>query len=257
DELHSFFDPSVQTIIRAIDAQKKATGSKKISTFCLVGGFAASDYLFSKLKEHLEAEGLHLFRPDEHTGKAVAEGAVSFHIDHYVSARVAKVTYGVEGAAPYNERNWSHKRRETEAYVHLSGELYIPHVFCPIILKGTQVSETRQFEESFRASSKKKKESRWAEYEILCYRGDDVPEFVDEPGRPFATLCKVSADVSGAPTVIRKGPFGPYHERQHSIVMSLGLTELKAHVTWSAQGIKKQGPASVVYDDDFAVTVAD
>ncbi|KAI0315431.1 hypothetical protein OF83DRAFT_1173828 [Amylostereum chailletii] len=257
-ELCSFFDPSVAEIIRSIDDQIKATVSKKVTTFCLVGGFAASEYIFQKLKEHLDTNGLCLFRPEEHTGKSVAEGAVSFHIDNYVSARV-EVTYGVEGAEKYDEAKTSHKQRENDAYPDYDGELYIRGAFIPIILKGSQVPANEEFEQELIQSYSKKKGIARITSEIICYRGDDVPEFTDEPGKTFSTLCTISADISSAPMLQIKGPIGTYHERHYSIVMSLGLTELKAHVAWKVNGIKQTGPASVVYDDDFdlVVTVAD
>lgn len=40
--------------------------------------------------------------------KAVAEGAVAYHLHHYVSARIAKICYGLEGVRTYDERNADH-----------------------------------------------------------------------------------------------------------------------------------------------------
>jgi hypothetical protein len=49
--------------------------------------------------------------------KAVAEGAVSFHIDHFVNARVAKYSYGTDAAILFNPFNEEHVRR-----LHLSNK---------------------------------------------------------------------------------------------------------------------------------------
>ncbi|KAI0318147.1 hypothetical protein OF83DRAFT_1171359 [Amylostereum chailletii] len=282
-QLCSFFDPSVDDIIKAIEAQKTAAGSEKISvrlsvtspslsellargwqTFCLVGGFAASEYLFSRLKDHVEEKGSNLFRPDEHTGKAVAEGAVSFYLDHYVSTRVAKLTYGTEGAIAYDPTKLSHLLRTDDAYTDLDGERYLPCAFYPIITKGTRVSVTTEFEEEFIKSSKKKGDLDHMRKEILCYRGDDVPEFIDESGmflpattEVLSTLCSITGVLSNVPTAVQHGPFGKYYNREYSVIITLGLTELKAYAGWTVKKKKKRGPASVMYDDDFAVTVAD
>lgn len=40
--------------------------------------------------------------------KAVAEGAVSFHVDHFVKARVAKYSYGTDAAVLLNPFNEEH-----------------------------------------------------------------------------------------------------------------------------------------------------
>ncbi|VDC07521.1 unnamed protein product [Peniophora sp. CBMAI 1063] len=69
----------------------------------LVGGFAASKYLYSKFMLYSDTAGLNLFRPNTHANKSVTEGVVSFHLDHYVSARVAKVTYGSRCAHVYDK----------------------------------------------------------------------------------------------------------------------------------------------------------
>jgi hypothetical protein len=65
----------------------------------LVGGFAASPWLFAQLTERLAALGVTVSRPDTQTSKAVADGAVGFYCDHHVSARMAKFMYGVEVGA--------------------------------------------------------------------------------------------------------------------------------------------------------------
>ncbi|KAJ7652892.1 hypothetical protein B0H17DRAFT_1214867 [Mycena rosella] len=90
-----FFRPSLDAIVLAILNQCSSALS------VLVGGFAASEWLYSELKERMNARGLELSRPDSHINKAVADGAVSFYLDHFVSARISKHTDGVECSIIY------------------------------------------------------------------------------------------------------------------------------------------------------------
>jgi hypothetical protein len=73
----------------------------------LVGGFAASDWLFTKLYELLTPLGVNIVRPENHVwvflkikttlpfkkkffrNKAVSDGAISSYLDHFVRTRVS------------------------------------------------------------------------------------------------------------------------------------------------------------------------
>jgi len=117
----------------------------------LVGGFAASNYLFSKLQASLQTLGLNLSRPDRHQyvsikfqnlsssqssrNKAVSEGAVSFHLNHLVSVRVAKWTYGTRVAVNFNESNPEHQQRINSIDADPSGTLAVPNYWSSILRK--------------------------------------------------------------------------------------------------------------------------
>lgn len=76
------FEPSAEAIIEAIEEQRDAA-IKNISvrfpslymlhlpneaqTVFLVGGFAASEWLFARLRNHLGSLDLNFSRPDSHT----------------------------------------------------------------------------------------------------------------------------------------------------------------------------------------------
>ncbi|TEB37947.1 hypothetical protein FA13DRAFT_1751822 [Coprinellus micaceus] len=77
EKVGSFFQPSVNCIIASVKGMVGA--SKKTYSgwsIFLVGGFGASDYL------GLRRIGLNVLRPDTHVNKAVADGAISFYLDH-------------------------------------------------------------------------------------------------------------------------------------------------------------------------------
>lgn len=80
--LADFFEPSIQCIFDAVRDQRRAAAQEvsvslkvvnsplrlmiEIQTVFLVGGFAASDYLFMQLQERLREHGFSVHRPDAH-----------------------------------------------------------------------------------------------------------------------------------------------------------------------------------------------
>lgn len=67
--------------------------------------------------------------------KAVAEGALWYHLDHFVSARRAKYVYGTRCDNRYCASMQDHVARRHKAYTHVDGELYVPDAFSRIIPK--------------------------------------------------------------------------------------------------------------------------
>ena len=67
--------------------------------------------------------------------KAVADGAISYHIDHLVSSRVAKLTYGTDCSVPYNPSDGEHRARQKNIYRGPSGQLALPNAFASILTK--------------------------------------------------------------------------------------------------------------------------
>ena len=108
----------------------------------LVGGFAASDWLFSKVQEKLLPYDMNITRPEHHVSvaasleihlvlnslfrnKAVSDGALSFYHDHFVRTRVSKFTYGTFCGPLFDLTNRDHQRRAHMAYTAASGHLRI------------------------------------------------------------------------------------------------------------------------------------
>lgn len=67
--------------------------------------------------------------------KAVADGAISYHIDHLVSSRVAKLTYGTECSVPFNPSDSEHRARQKSIYRGPSGQLALPNAFASILTR--------------------------------------------------------------------------------------------------------------------------
>ncbi|OCH89888.1 hypothetical protein OBBRIDRAFT_835494 [Obba rivulosa] len=248
DVVASFFEPSISAIRDAIYRQTTSI-TRRVSRIFLVGGFAASPWLYMRLKEYGETLNLEVSRPDTHTNKAVAEGAVAFYIDHLVSARVARFTCGVKCNVRFNAEDPEHISRAGKAYVGYDGDKRVPASFDVILKKGTRVSEEQEFSSSFFRTSLEL--FREVTVNIRCYRGPaETPRWMDTEPYRFETLCIVRADVSDIRMSPRSGPNGSYYRFSYDVVLLFGLTELKAQLRWMDEGKEKRCPATIVFDDD-------
>ncbi|KAH7912713.1 hypothetical protein BJ138DRAFT_1228277 [Hygrophoropsis aurantiaca] len=250
-DVATLFEPSVKAIIDAVEIQRQ-TASKEIRIVFLVGGFAASNWLFAKLQAHMQTIGVEFCRPDSHTSKAVADGAIAFYLDHRVNARVSKFTYGTRCAIEYEEKDTQHKLRAHTIIPRPSGRRVIPNAFSSILTKGTKISESKEFRKDFITEGAQKSTCDSIATEIVCYRGDDTnPRWADtEPGM-FSTLCTVHADTSQVSKTIgpRKGYGGvQFYRQEFSIILKFGLTELQAQISWMENGKECRGPATVVFE---------
>ncbi|KAG5644306.1 hypothetical protein DXG03_008724 [Asterophora parasitica] len=125
------------------------------------------------------------------SNKAVADGGVSFYIDHFVRDRVAKYCYGIEIHTSYNRWDAEHQSRFSSVYKGPDDIVRIPAAFSIIlpkvvqnahfymkdiplmlqIVQDMQVSETREFRQPYchmRTTSAGLPDV--IEQGILCYR---------------------------------------------------------------------------------------
>ncbi|KAF8333713.1 hypothetical protein F5887DRAFT_1259717 [Amanita rubescens] len=257
-DIAKFFEPAIEKIIKAIEEQtSKATTN--IRAIFMVGGFATSDYLFSKLEDHFGPKGIDILRPDAYLNKAVAEGAIIFTIDPFVSSRVSKYTYGTDYSVTFNPSRPDHLARAHTSYQTSSGEIWVPGVFEAILRKDTKVEEEKEFRASYifylSSSAFNSLSLRTWSDKIICYRSrnDNAPIWIDVDPAHFVNLCKVTADMTKVKNSIKPqySPHGSkYYALEFDIVLLLGLTELKAQIAWIENGVEKRGPVSIVYDPD-------
>ncbi|KAK7472127.1 hypothetical protein VKT23_000249 [Stygiomarasmius scandens] len=254
-DVAKFFEPSINSIMKAIVSLLNEP-TKEVNTAFLVGGFAASDYLFNKLADYLQPTGLQICRPQNHLNKAVADGAVSFYLDHFVTCRIARWHYGVRMNKRYDKRDPEHMEREHTAYINVGGMRSIPDGFDIILPKDTDVAETIEFrgkEYVRRFKDETYYKTHSLVYKILCYRGKiQKPKWTDVDAENFFTLCSVEADASQIPVKPQLHQGQVHYSIGYSIILLFGLTELKAQIAWSENGIEKRGPAQIVYDDDWS-----
>ncbi|KAK0222695.1 hypothetical protein EDD85DRAFT_860782 [Armillaria nabsnona] len=246
-----FFEPSVASIINAIDEQRFTT-DKTVTSVFLVGGFAASDWLFTKLQDYLSPLNITFSRPDSHVNKAVADGAVSFYLDHVVSARVSKCCYGVNASVSYDATKPDHIARRHKAFLHVTGELLLDGQYDTILPKEFQVSEDTEFRRTYTESAKLLSSFNTTELDILCYRGvRKDPRWKDREDDMYSTLCSVTADTRQAAkklVLTRRADGKSYYNFTYDIVILFGRTELKAYICWLEDGVEKRGPARIVYE---------
>ncbi|KAJ7628236.1 hypothetical protein DFH06DRAFT_1226573 [Mycena polygramma] len=244
-----FFKPSLDAIVLAVVHQCK-TSPVFISSALLVGGFAASEWLHPELKRKLSLQGLEVSRPDGHVNKAVADGAVSFYLDSYVSARISKTTYGIECITPYLFTNAEHRTRSKTIYTDAAGNPCVPQSFSCILKKDIRVLATKEFRHSYLIVGSHPSELWDVDIDIMCYEGQDQnPRWTDIDAEKYSILCKVYADTSKAASGLKplQGKIGIYYELKFDVVLAFGLTELKAQISWIENGVEKRGPAEIVY----------
>ncbi|KAJ6458053.1 hypothetical protein C8R47DRAFT_1163706 [Mycena vitilis] len=235
----NFFEPSVSAVAQAImDQCISACDVTSVSAVFLVGGFAASDWLFSELKSRLNQlmkplkMSVDLTRPDAHLNKAVADGAVSFYIDHHVSVRVARFTYGVQISEPYDQKKTEHTTRYKSSFLGSDGQFLVPCKFDPILRKDIQVCEKTEFRSAYDRQSNNRGDLDHFSTELWTYRGRGDPRWMDIDPEHYRLACKIEADTSRLPKYPRQAGKRTYFEFTFEVVLSFGLTELKAEIAW-------------------------
>ncbi|KAF5354269.1 hypothetical protein D9756_006964 [Leucocoprinus leucothites] len=251
-----FFEPSIQAIITSVTEQQQLS-RKHVSTVFLVGGFAASDYLFSQVQERLQPLGFDVHRPDAQLNKAVPDGALVSSLRRTVRNRIAKYSYGVRSTVRYVPTRPEHLKRSDKCVVFMSGELGLSGNFSLLLQKGTQVSEAGEFRKSFFQEAKKKTQlSKQNKTTITVYRGHSSPppEFIDQEPENFREVFKIDADLTQVIDSLQKvtGSSGRrYFRLNYEIVVLFGATEFKAQYAWYENGIEKRGPAEILFDTDI------
>ncbi|KAK0209588.1 hypothetical protein IW262DRAFT_1468852 [Armillaria fumosa] len=119
-EVASFFEPSVLSIIKVIDKQQLASKST-VSVAFLVGGFAASNYLFSKLQEHFKPLNITFSCPNSHVNKATTDDTLSFHLDQAILECISKYNYGIRTFTPYDASVPGHVEQKDKTFMSDDG----------------------------------------------------------------------------------------------------------------------------------------
>jgi len=193
-----FFEPAVVATVNAINSYTKEI-TTPITSIYFVGGFSASPYMKAQITQRLP--GMSINTPDGQTAKAAADGAIHYYIDHYVRARVAKVTYGVGLFDSYDENDPEHQRRK-HLLTYAGGIAGIPYMFKKLIAKGTCVNEETEFREESTAIVNLKKGDTLRISDIVVYRGEgDPPRWMDETKNKddFQTICTLQTDYRDIP----------------------------------------------------------
>ncbi|GJE90679.1 HSP70 family protein [Phanerochaete sordida] len=248
-DVAGFFQASIDGIADAVRQQLKLA-SETVNIAFLVGGFAASPWLYAKLKNVLTSMDMDLSRPDNHTNKAVAEGAVSFFLGHSVTARISRSTYGSTCWFPYDASDPEHVLRHSTKRLKPSGRYSIPDGFSVILEKGIRVGENEELRRHFSLEATEPRTLDHISSEVSCYRGArKSPRWTDIEPECFTTLCTIHADTSRVARQKKQSSNGHYYIQEFDVVLSCGLTEMTAQIAWFENGQEKRGEAKIVYDD--------
>ncbi|KAH9912668.1 uncharacterized protein B0H18DRAFT_1088342 [Fomitopsis serialis] len=250
DEIAELFRPSIEAIQQAIEDQRDRT-KDGITMIMLVGGFASSPFLRSRLQEYARTEGLALFCPETQTSKAVAEGALWFHLDNFVSARIAKHAYGTKASVAFDASLPDHTKRKANTFLSADGRPALAGVFSEII----PLEEEREF--CVPLLRKSHFRLKGIQSTILAYKGlKEIHEWIDEEPAMFSTLCTVHAKVSPESFEQAVGKLGEYFMKDYHVVMLFGLTELKAQLSWNENDYCRS-PVTLVFNEDEVGAVDD
>ncbi|KAL1690533.1 hypothetical protein GGG16DRAFT_125633 [Schizophyllum commune] len=240
EDVASFFDPPIIAIAQGVLAQR-SYAKHTIKTVFLVGGFAASPYLYSRLCETLGPLGIEVCRPESAMNKAVADGGILHTLDHRVTARMARFTYGIDSEAVYDDGIEEHSKRNN---------LALPGCFNTIIAavchgRGTQVTETQEFVSGRFCFTRELADNQTGfQCDIMRYRGehrDDI--FMDTIADRVDILCEIYVEPNAIldRLPIRISPGGIRHYRwSFDVILLFGLTELKAQLRWYENEVEKR-----------------
>ncbi|EJD06533.1 uncharacterized protein FOMMEDRAFT_76543 [Fomitiporia mediterranea MF3/22] len=235
-EVAEQFEPSIQAAVDSIRRQIELSRGV-VKAVWLVGGFAASPWLFTQLQQRLAPLGVTVNRPDSQTSKAVADGAIGFFCDHHVSARMSRYMYGVEYLREIDVNDEEHVTRSGRQLQLPSGPKYLPDAFDCILAKNVRVKESSVFSRKYYTEVTKLSTLSVFEIEIWCYRGGEtIPKWIDRNSDHFGSLCFVRADLSKLSNSAepKKGANGQtYWTVVFSIEIHFGLTEFKARMKWN------------------------
>ena len=79
------------------------------------------------------------------SNKAVAVGAISYHIDRFVKGRISKFAYGIPYSVLFKRSDPEHKKRKNKVYVDELGDKRVPDAFDTMLPKVCRRKVLTQF----------------------------------------------------------------------------------------------------------------
>ncbi|KAJ7074581.1 hypothetical protein C8F01DRAFT_970629, partial [Mycena amicta] len=255
EEMESFFKAPLDDIKQGLDIAFE-NGGKLADKVILVGGLASSPYVFAELVAWGEEHGISVTRPDGPTVKAVANGALAWHLDSSVGSRIAKYHYGILINIPYVESDADHRARASQKYLNYNNVETISGVWSGIVQKNAKVEAAQEFQKPFNTDMRLDTTDFTHSAIVYAYRRLTPPTFMKFPGKQtflpgFDSICTVRGDLrkcfqaTRAQTTrtgvkIKKVAF--------EVCLTLGETEISARFRWEENGEHVYGPATVAYD---------
>ncbi|KAJ6515203.1 hypothetical protein C8R47DRAFT_1001423 [Mycena vitilis] len=254
-EMASFFAGPLNKIIEGLEIAFE-NGDRLADKVILVGGLASSPYVYSKLREWGETLGISVSRPDGPTVKAVANGALAWHLDSSVDSRVAKYHYGVRCRRAYIESDPNCVERAGTKYQAMDDNWYLPSGWSTIVKKNDKLDVGKEFAAPFALEMDEQTSDFAYSVSIYVYRRSTPPRFITFAGRKslqpgFEVICTVTANLERS---YQAAPFlisitGRRYKRvAFEVCLALGETELKARCRWKEDDVDTYGEAEIAYE---------
>ncbi|CAG8435969.1 8613_t:CDS:10 [Ambispora gerdemannii] len=168
NDVKSMFDPVVERIIRLIRNQLNASQQQKCSAIFVVGGFAESGYLISRIRKAFSSEIRTIAVPQQPI-TAVVIGAVRYGLNKKViKTRKVPLTYGVEVCPIWKDGD--EKKRKTHAGRILK--------FAELAKRGTESPPDQMFSDDFVPIYEDQKRITFKIFSTEKFEA----QFCDEPG---------------------------------------------------------------------------
>ena len=171
----------------------------------LVGGFAESPYVHSKIEAWCKDNNVSVKKPDGPLSKAIAHGALSWHLRSGVRTRIARLHYGAEVQVLYDSKDPEMVGRDK--FMDPRGDWQVRGAWQEIVQKVKVLHDVPPFLISVEANlflfvllqdahlRAGEKHSAWfhqhvltaedavVEIELYAYRWSKPPRFLRTPGK--------------------------------------------------------------------------
>ncbi|KAK1234386.1 hypothetical protein PQX77_002424 [Marasmius sp. AFHP31] len=262
EDIATFFEPSIASIVESVETVLGSIKDAGLPRVFLVGGMAASDYIFNELESRL-SPAVKVFRP--FTTLTTSEGAISYYVDHIVSTRVSRFTYGINCHIDFDPENPQHVLRNMQVIRSDIGKLELHDSFHTILERGKRVTEETEIRKDYYIARRDRDhpELNHIDQKILVYEGtEDEPQWMDNETRSqFRQVATLRADTGHLKRKMassqgkrrRKNSSSEYWQIDFAIVLLFGGTELKAQLAWQERGRERRSPIEIVYEHDNRV----
>ncbi|KAH7339943.1 hypothetical protein B0J17DRAFT_379712 [Rhizoctonia solani] len=247
--IKGFFDVCAGPILSNVDDQTK---SLTVQHVLLVGGFGDSPYLHTEFQKHYVSDDCEVILANDFTSKAVAEGSVIWNTLCSVVSRTPRSSFGV--VCTTTCLPWSSEAKGRRKIIGAHGLPIVHGKWCEIAKKGVPIDAEELYREKFACfRPESNPPSISLSTDIYSYSGDDQPTWAldvkDKLLPNFRKVCTITAELYDIEGALQRqtGLFGNvYWQLRIDVCIRFGTTELQAHLEWEQNGVKRQGPATVV-----------
>ncbi|KAJ7302367.1 hypothetical protein DFH08DRAFT_794556 [Mycena albidolilacea] len=255
EEMESFFSGPLQQIRDGLEIAFE-NGGRLADKVILVGGLASSPYIFSKLVAWGKEFGISVSRPDGPTTKAVANGALAWHLDSSVGSRIAKFHYGVSVRVVFDAADPEHCDRGRQKTTGPDGKWYLDDAWSGIVKKEEKIKASKEFSKAFIVDMDVSTTHFVHEVRVYAYRRLTPPTFLNFPGKQtlvpgYDVVCTVKGDLKNcydATPYTTAASGTKFKEVAFDVCLGLGETEITARLRWEEDGEPVYGPATIAYD---------